>query len=163
MRIYRISHFADLRGDGGRRAGRALASQGAPGRVLREQRRGGHARGDRVHRARGSRVSTINISVALEIELPDDVSREVVSLDPLPADWRQNLAHTRTLGTIRGEDGRRRPFWSIRARGADRQCRLNTAATSRVAAHAGQGNIHIVRVRQYPFDSRLFEGPVRKS
>ena len=34
----------------------------------------------------------------LEIELPDSVNCDMVSLDQLPADWKQNLAHTRSLG-----------------------------------------------------------------
>lgn len=161
MRIYRISHFADLRGEGGRRAGGRWHHKGRP--VVYCASNAAAAMLEAIaYIARGDPAFLPSTFQLLEIELPDDVSREVVSLDQLPADWRQNLAHTRTLG----DNWLRRQATPVLV--VPSALAPNTSNVLLNPAHPellppGQGNIHIVRVRQYPFDSRLFEGPVQKS
>lgn len=160
MRIYRISHFANLSGEGGRRTSARWHHKGRP--VVYCAGNAAAAMLEAItYIARGDPSLLPSTFQLLEIDLPDDVKREVIVLDQLPTNWKQNLAHTRSLG--------------------DNWLRLRATAVlvipSALApdtshfllnpAHPellppGRGNIHIVRVQQYPFDSRLFEGPVRK-
>lgn len=160
MRIYRISHFANLSGEGGRRTSGRWHHKGRP--VVYCASNVAAAMLEAIaYIARGDPSLLPSKFQLLEIELPDDVKRKTVSLDRLPANWKQNLAHTRILG--------------------DNWLRLQATAVLVVPsalapdtthfllnpAHPellppGRGHIRIVRVQQYPFDSRLFEGPVRK-
>ena len=97
MRIYRISHFADLSGEGGRRAGARWHHKGRP--VVYCAGNAAAAMLEAIaYIARGDPALLPSTFQLLEIELPDEVKREVVSLTRLPADWKQNLAHTRGLG-----------------------------------------------------------------
>ena len=161
MRIYRISHFADLSGEGGRRAAARWHHKGRP--VVYCAGNAAAAMLEAIaYIARDDPALLPSAFQLLEIELPDEVKREVVSLTRLPTDWKQNLAHTRSLG----------------AEWLQRQATAVLVVPSALApdtnnfllnpAHPelqppGRGKIHIVRVKRYPFDSRLFQsGPIAR-
>jgi RES domain-containing protein len=96
MRLWRISNFASLSGEGG-----LLAS----GRW--------HSRGRRIvylsdHPASALLEVLVHLEVDVEdvpvsyqllaVDLPDDLALDTVAADALPADWRTSLAATRQLG-----------------------------------------------------------------
>ena len=158
MRIYRISHFADLSGEGGRRASARWHHKGRP--VVYCASNAAAAMLEAIaYIARDDPALLPSTFQLREIELPDEVKREVVSLTQVPADWKQNLARTRSLGDE----------W------LQRQATVVLVVPSALAPHTnnfllnpahadlqppGRAKIHIVRVERYPFDSRLFRsGP----
>jgi RES domain-containing protein len=160
MRIYRISHFADLGGEGGRRASARWHHKGRP--VVYCASNAAAAMLEAIaYIARGDPSLLPSTFQLLEIELPDSMNREIVSLDQLPADWKQHLSHTRSIGD---------KWLGLQATAVlvvpsalapdTKNFLLNPAHPDLLSP--GQGNVRIVRVQQYPFDSRLFEGPVRK-
>ena len=158
MRIYRISHFADLSGEGGRRASARWHHKGRP--VVYCAGNAAAAMLEAItYIARddpGLLPSTFQL---LEIELPDEVKREVVSLTRLSADWKRNLAHTRSLG----EQWLRRQATAVlvvpSALAPDTNNFLLNPAHPELQPPR-RGRIHIVRAERYPFDSRLFQiGP----
>lgn len=160
MRVYRISHFADLSGDGGRRASARWHHKGRP--VVYCASNAAAAMLEAIaYIARGDPALLPSTFQLLEIELPDEVNREIISLDQLPADWKQNLARTRSLGDNWLQLRATAILVVPSALAPDTTNFLLNPAHSELLP-PGQGKIHIVRVEQYPFDSRLFEGQVRK-
>ena len=155
MRIYRISHFADLRGEGGRRAGARWHHKGRP--VVYCAGNAAAAMLEAIASiARDDPTLLPSTFQLLEIELPDEVTREVVSLTRLPADWKQNLATARSLG----EEWLQRQATAVlvvpSALAPDTNNFLLNPAHPALQP-PGRGRIHIVRVERYPFDSRLFQ------
>ena len=161
MRIYRISHFADLSGDGGRRARARWHHKGRP--VVYCASNAAAAMLEAIaYIGRGNPAFLPSTLQLLEIELPDEVNREMISLDQLLADWKQNLAYTRSLG----DNWLQRQATAVLVVPSALAPDTNNLLLNPVHSELlppGQGKIRIVRVEQYPFDSRLFEGQVPKS
>ncbi len=160
MRIYRISHFANLTGEGGRRASARWHHKGRP--VVYCTSNAAAAILEAIaYIARGDPSLLPSTFQLLEIELPDAVNREIVSLDRLPANWKQTLAHTRRLGDnwLRLQATAVLVVPSALAP-ATTNFLLNPAHPELLPS--GKSSVRIVRVQQHPFDSRLFEGPARK-
>lgn len=158
MRIYRISHFADLSGEGGRRASARWHHKGRP--VVYCAGNAAAAMLEAIaYIGRDDPALLPSIFQLLEIELPDEVKREVVSLTQLPPDWKQNLAHTRSLG----DDWLQRQAAAVlvvpSALAPDTNNFLLNPA-HREFRSPRRSKIQIVHVKRYPFDSRLFQsGP----
>lgn len=147
MRLWRISDFADISGEGG-----LLAS----GRW--------HSRGHRVvylsdHPASALLEVLVHLEVDVEdfpasyqllaVDVPDDLASESIAVDDLPADWRGGVDATRPLGDRWLDAGRTAllqvpsaivPFasnWLINPR------------------HAGAAKARIAHTIRAPFDLRL--------
>ena len=155
MRIYRISHFVDLSGEGGRRASARWHHKGRP--VVYCAGNAAAAMLEAIaYIARDDPALLPSAFQLLEIELPDEVKREIVSLTRLPADWKQNLAPTRGLG----DEWLQRQATAVlvvpSALAPDTNNFLLNPAHPDLQP-PGQGKIHIIRAERYPFDSRLFQ------
>jgi len=156
MWIYRISNYPNLLGEGGRRTAGRWHNQGRPIMYCGATDAGVMLEAI-AYVSRGD-PTLIPISFQLlTIELPDSVEREIVSRATLPANWQDNAAHTRAIGDE----------W---LRGAKTAVLLVPSA---LAPHTenyllnplhadlqspGGGQIKIIKVAKYPFDSRLFKG-----
>lgn len=157
MRIYRISNYPDLNGDGGRRAAGRWHSKGRP--IVYCAATPAAALLEAIaYVARNDSTLIPATFQLLTIELPDDVPRESVSRAQLPLDWQARPAHTRAIGDA----------WLLGGKSAV------LVVPSALAPHTenfllnpahpdlqppGRGRIRVVEVAKYPFDSRLFEGP----
>jgi RES domain-containing protein len=157
MRIYRISNHRDLNGDGGRRAagrwhskGRAIVYCAAtPAAAMLEAI---------AYVARNDPTLIPATFQLLTIELPDDVPRESVSRAQLPLDWQAAPAHTRAIGDAWLREGKSAVLVVPSALAPHTESYLLNPAHPDLQPPGG-GRIRIVEVENYPFDSRLFEGP----
>lgn len=157
MRIYRISYFANLNGEGGRRASARWHNKGRP--VVYCASNAAAAMLEAIaYIARDDPSLVPSTFQLLEIELPEFVKREVISLDQLPTDWRRNLAHTRALGDswLRS---RATAVLDVPSALAPHTSNILLNPAHSDLRSAGQDGIRITRVQRYPFDSRLFDGP----
>jgi RES domain-containing protein len=150
MRLWRISNFADLSGDGG-----LLAA----GRW--------HSRGRRIiylsdHPASALIEVLVHLEVDVDdipdsyqlvaVEVPDEIAIERIDIDALPAGWPQDLEATRALGDR----------WL-----ADRRTALLQVPSAIIPhasnwllnpAHADRARVAISDVKRAAFDPRLFGG-----
>jgi len=147
MRLWRISNFANLSGEGG-----LLAS----GRW--------HSRGRRIvylsdHPAAALLEVLVHLEVdvddlpisyqLLAVDLPDDLTVETVASDALPPDWRTKIVATRQLGN-RWLDA-----------GATALLRVPSAIVPHASnwllnpSHADAGKAAIAETIRAPFDARL--------
>jgi RES domain-containing protein len=95
LRLWRISNFADLSGEGG------LVASGR-----------WHSRGRIVHLSDHPASALLEVLVHLEVDVdelpvshqllavdfPDDLRLETIAMDALPPDWRTRMVATRQLG-----------------------------------------------------------------
>lgn len=150
MRVWRISNFANLSGEGGRRAAARWHTAGRP----------------IVYSAQHASTALLEVLVHqylspddlpdryqyLEIEVPDSISKEIISASSLPTDWRQDVSLTRAKGDA----------WLA----AGKVALLEVPSVVAPAewnllinpAHADASQISIVQVFPYPLDQRLKRG-----
>jgi RES domain-containing protein len=148
MRLWRISNFANLSGEGG-----LLAS----GRW--------HSRGRRIvylsdHPASALLEVLVHLEVdvddlpvsyqLLAVDCPDDLRLETIAMDALPPDWRTRIVATRQLGNR----------W-LNA-GATALLRVPSAIVPHASnwllnpGHGDAGKAVIAQTIRTPFDARLF-------
>src|SRR5712671_1816397 len=148
MRLWRISNFANLSGEGG-----LLAS----GRW--------HSRGRRIvymsdHPASALLEVLVHLEVdvddlpvsyqLLTVDFPDDLRLETIAMDALPPDWRTKIVATRQLGNR----------W-LNA-GAMALLRVPSAIVPHASnwllnpGHGDAGKAVIAQTIRTPFDARLF-------
>jgi RES domain-containing protein len=159
MRIYRISNYLDLNGDGGRRAAGRWHNKGRP--IVYCAATAAAAMLEAIaYLARSDPTVIPSTFQLLTIELPAIVKRESVSRTQLPLDWQDRLTHTRAIGDawLRGEKSAVLVVPSALAPHTENYL-LDPAHTD--LQPPGGGRIKVVDVAKYPFDSRLFEGPLR--
>ena len=156
MRIYRISNYRDLHGEGGRRASGRWHNKGRPivycagtaAAVMLEAI---------AYIARGDLALIPSSFQLLTIELPDDVARDVISRTQLSLDWQTKPARTRALGDAWLIDGKSAVLVVPSALAPDTDNYLLNPAHADLQPPGG-GRIRIVEIAHYPFDSRLFQG-----
>lgn len=157
MRIYRISNYRDLNGDGGRRAAGRWHNKGRP--IVYCAATAAAAMLETIaYLARNDPTLIPSTFQLLTIELPDDVERDSVSRAQLPVDWQVRPAHTRAIGDAWLRGGKSAILVVPSALAPQTENYLLNPAHSDLQPPRG-GRIKIVEVAKYPFDSRLFEGP----
>jgi len=158
MRIYRISNYRDLNGEGGRRTAGRWHSKGR--RIVYCADTAAAAMLEAIaYVARGNPALIPSSFELLTIELPDEVGREVVSRKQLSADWQNKPAQTRATGDAWLTAGKSAVLVVTSALAPDTENYLLNPAHADLQPPEG-GRIRIVEAAHYPFDSRLFQGPL---
>ncbi len=151
MRIWRISNYADLSGEGGQRASARWHTLGRPIVYLAE-----HPALALLENLVGSEVDPDDLPATyqlLEVDLPDDIVDSPLGEDDLSLrypEWRANLSFTRTLGNEwleSGDTAIRRVPSVILPRST------NILLNPR---HPDAGRVHIVSTLRAAYDPRLF-------
>jgi RES domain-containing protein len=150
VRLWRISNYADLSGEGGRRVSARWHTAGRPVVYLAE------------HPALALVENLVNLQVEpddlpdtyqlLEVEVPDELAAEKITLGELAGrktDWRRDLAYTRSLGDA----------WLAAGRTALLRVPSAVVPSSENAllnpAHPGAAAARIVAVTRPAYDGRL--------
>ena len=148
MRLWRISNFADLSGEGGVIASARWHSRGRPIVYLAD------------HPASALLEAIVHLEIEIDdlpddykllaIEAPDDIATAAVELSGLQSDWRSNTRLTRSWGDdwlSRGETALLRVPSAIVAPAFN--FLLNPT-------HPDRAKIRLVEVTKIAFDPRLF-------
>ena len=157
MRVYRISNYLDLNGDGGRRACGRWHGKGRP--IVYCAATAAAAMLEAIaYVARGDPALIPSTFQLLTIELPAAVKRDIVSRAQLPLDWQTRPAHTRAIGDAWLRGGKSALLVVPSALAPQTENYLVNPVHADLQP-SGSGRIKIVEVARYPFDSRLFDGP----
>ncbi len=153
MRIWRISNYADLSGEGGRQASARWHTEGRPVVYLSE-----HPALALLEILVGLEVDADDLPATyqlLEVDLPDDIADSPLREDDLSLrypDWRTDLSVTRTLGDLWLESGdtaiRRVPSVILPR---SENVLLNPL-------HLDARRVRILNTMQATYDPRLFRG-----
>lgn len=157
MRIYRVSNYRDLNGDGGRRAAGRWHNKGRP--IVYCASSDAAAMLEAIaYVARNDPTLVPSTFQLLTIELPDDVQRDVVSRAALPLDWQARHPYTRGIGDAWLRGGNSAVLVVPSALAPQTENYLLNPFHSDLQPPGG-GKIKVVDAAKYPFDSRLFDGP----
>ena len=153
MRLWRISNYADLSGEGGRRRSGRWHSGGRPVVYLAEHPALALLE-DLVH-LEGDVDDLPDTYQLLEIDVPDDIAISAIDAAQLgesDSDWRRNLAATRAVGDDWLHDGRTA---LLRVPSVVLPKSTNVLLNP---AHADAGRMRIVEAARPVYDRRLFGG-----
>ncbi len=156
MRLWRISSYADLSGEGGRRAAARWNSGERPVVYMSE------------HPALALLENLTHLEVdpddlpdtyqLLEIEAPDDIDVEAIDPSGMPADWRTELRATRKAGDDWLKEGRTA---LLRVPSVILPKSVNVLFNP---AHAAAKRVKVIEAIRPAYDRRLFErNPARPS
>lgn len=149
MLLWRISNHASLDGRGGLIASARWHTLGRPIVYLAETPAGALAE-ILVHLELDPAALPTHYQL-LKAEAPDDISIRTIGEPDLPANWRADLVHTRTVGDE----------WL--ASGSTALLKVPSSIVPETwnfllnPHHADAARIRIVWHREYPWDRRLFE------
>jgi RES domain-containing protein len=157
MRIYRVSNYGDLNGDGGRRTAGRWHTRGRP--IVYCTASVSAAMLEAIaYVGRNDPTLIPSTFQLLTIELPDDVRCDAVSRAALHPNWQTLQAHTRGIGDAWLRGGNTAVLIVPSALAPQTENYLLNPAHADLQPSGG-GRIRIIDVAKHPFDSRLFEGP----
>ena len=148
MILWRISNYADLDGRGGLYASARWHSQGH--RIVYLAQSPAGALTEALVHLELDAADLPKTYKLLKVEAPDDLAIREVALSQLPANWREDLVLTRTIGDEWLEE-KETPL--LKAPSAIIPETFNVLLNPE---HVGVARVKIMSHEQYPWDRRLF-------